>query len=584
MAEENNLLKLNIYKMNNLKLIFLICLTISFSFSQAAQLKINVKPYKEIKENEYALCIDRAGAGDGMYDAFDTMYISKTSHFEVNNIQKGRYQIAIMHPSSDILFYNIYFSDNNSVVEMNVELDQITIPTKIDSIRIVGEFNGWDYSENYLKMKYDARKKYWFLPENEMKKELGVFYFVINEYTKKHSPELSIAPKKSFWADYQNTIKPSNKKIIFVLGNFKQSQPKHKFTITGNDEDYSMIYDSLKSMIENVSIHYSKTISEAETLVDYKTIYYDAELTLRKLSEKYDKSFPWLFTEAFFKIYDYSPVEIEAYLVRNNSLEYQRICTGNNYFANIKNKALILKGIQNPELAITPELISRISFFPHYLSMYDLYDELEIPYGYIENLLSELKKESANQELCGTIEYLKAHSISYYRPDKVKNIYLGIKEHYPKFSYVRQGLIDKELKSLSITAGQEAPKFKITTLDGKEIELSSLKGKYVFIDFWGTWCAPCREEIPNIKKMFETIPSDELVIIGIVYNDKAETINKYISKNDIKYINALATEEIISDYGVNSFPSTFLIDKEGKIKGKDLRGTDLANIVKELMR
>jgi peroxiredoxin len=570
--------------MKNLKLILFTCLTISIAFCQAAQLKINVKPYKEVKENEYALCIARAGNGAGHYTAFDTMYLSKTGHFEVNNIQKGRYDIAIMHPSSDILHYNIYISSTNSVVEMNVELDRITIPEKIDSIQIVGEFNNWNYLENYLKMKYDKKKKYWYLPKNDIKKDLGDFYFVINEYEKKHSFDLPVSPKIGTWGDYFNNYKSGNKEIVFDPAKFKRSKPKHKITITGNDQDYSMIYDSLKLIIENVSAHYGKTINETETLADYKTIYNKAELTLRKLSEKYDKSFQWLFTEVLFKMYDYSPVEIEAYLVRNNSLEYLKILTGKDYFTNIKNKALILKEIKNAELAITPELVSRISYFPHYLSMYGLYDELEIPYGYIENLLSELKKESTNQELCGTIEYIKASSISYYRPDKVKSIYLSIKERYPKFSYVRQGLIDKQLKSLSITDSQEAPDFKLTTLEGKEIDLSSLKGKYVFIDFWGTWCAPCREEIPNIKKMYETISSDELVIIGIACNDNETKVNKYITANDIKYINAMANDKIISDYGVYSFPSTFLIDKEGKIKGKNLRGDDLVNIVKELMQ
>jgi peroxiredoxin len=571
--------------MKTLKLIFLICFTISFSFSRAAQLKINVKSYKEFKENEYALCMARPSARVNHYNAFDTIYFSKTGHFEINNIQKGRYVIAIMHPSSDIAHYNIYFSDNNSVVEMNVELDRITIPEKIDSIKIVGNFNNWDFSENYLRMKFDTRKRYWFLPENENKKNLGEFFFVVNGNITVYSFDLPIPPKNLFWADavYHNTIQ-SGKKIIFDPANFKQGQPKNKITITGNDEDYSMMYDSLKGMMENVSTHYSKTINETEALADYKIIYNKAEPALRKLSKKYEKSFPWLFPEALFKMFDYSPVQIEAYQARNNSSEYQKICTGNDYITNIKNKALALKQIKNPELAITAELVSSISFFPTYLSLYDLYDDLEIPYGYIENMISQLKKESTDQELCATIEYLKAHSISYYRPEKVLSIYLGIKERYPKSSYVRDGLIDKELKALSITAGTKAPTFKLTSLDGKEIDLSSLKGKYVFIDFWGSWCAPCREEIPNIKKMYETISKDELVIIGMVCHDEIEKIKKCISKEGVSYMNAMATDEIISAYGVNSYPTTFLIDKEGKIKSKNLRGDDLVNIVKELMQ
>jgi peroxiredoxin len=143
-------------------------------------------------------------------------------------------------------------------------------------------------------------------------------------------------------------------------------------------------------------------------------------------------------------------------------------------------------------------------------------------------------------------------------------------------------ILRKRKLSQRLKAGVKAPEFKIETLKGKHIKLSDFRGKFVFLDFWGSWCGPCRREIPNIKKLNETISKDKLQILGLA-KDKITDLTKYINENDITYPNAWADDEFLSKYGITAFPTTFLIAPDGKIVAKNLRGEKLVELVREKM-
>jgi peroxiredoxin len=133
---------------------------------------------------------------------------------------------------------------------------------------------------------------------------------------------------------------------------------------------------------------------------------------------------------------------------------------------------------------------------------------------------------------------------------------------------------------LDVVVGSQAPDFDIVTLAGEEIKLSNLKGKFVFLDFWGSWCGPCRGEIPNMKNLYHSFARKDLIVLGIAEDDSTR-LCEYIETEKIPYPNALASKEILTEYGISAFPTTLLIAPNGEICAKNLRGAELVDRVRE---
>lgn len=110
-------------------------------------------------------------------------------------------------------------------------------------------------------------------------------------------------------------------------------------------------------------------------------------------------------------------------------------------------------------------------------------------------------------------------------------------------------------------AGQKAPDFTVTTLDGVTLQLSALKGKRVVVDLWATWCGPCRMEIPHFERISKE--SADVVVIG-VSNEDEQTLRPFVESMGITY--HIASANLPAPYGtVSAIPTTFFIDREGNI-------------------
>ncbi len=117
--------------------------------------------------------------------------------------------------------------------------------------------------------------------------------------------------------------------------------------------------------------------------------------------------------------------------------------------------------------------------------------------------------------------------------------------------------------------GSPAPDFSLVDLNGKTWTLSDLKGQVVFVNFWATWCPPCREEMPSMQKVYETLPRDKFKMLAVLNKDKPEVARSFAAKRGI-------TMPILNDqdnkvgpkYGLTGLPETFIIDKKGVVREK----------------
>ena len=177
-------------------------------------------------------------------------------------------------------------------------------------------------------------------------------------------------------------------------------------------------------------------------------------------------------------------------------------------------------------------------------------------------------------------------------PEKAAEVLQKVKRDLPETEFgkrvdsILDGLkrpIEAERIRDTLVVGAKFPDFNVADLAGQPLSVANNKGRVVLIDFWATWCPPCRAELPNVIATYQKYHSKGFDIIGVSLDEDKAQLLSCIKDHNMAwpqyYDGKKWDNQLAMNYGVEIAPTTYLLDGEGKIIGKDLRGDDLKKAV-----
>ena len=222
-------------------------------------------------------------------------------------------------------------------------------------------------------------------------------------------------------------------------------------------------------------------------------------------------------------------------------------------------------------------------------------------YSRFNQMMRDVVTERASQNtLPGQMETLirehknllmSAFMVTYFESvfEQYANLYKEVRDaltdSYAEHEFVRH--LDNKVKSLGIIAGMEAPDIEMADTAGVIRRLSDLRGKVVLIDFWASWCGPCRMENPNVVRLYRKYHNMGFDIFSVSLDKERDKWVAAIQKDNLMWPNHVSDLRYWSSaagklYGINSIPATVLVDRDGTVLARNLRGPQLEEKLKEI--
>lgn len=205
---------------------------------------------------------------------------------------------------------------------------------------------------------------------------------------------------------------------------------------------------------------------------------------------------------------------------------------------------------------------------------------------YMNDMQKRLEKIIETHHNTSAAAYIVLASGMQAAPEQLKALYELLGEQARNSMYGQ--VIAARLRELGRTAeGEIAPDFVVYSPEGKSIRLHDIKAKVKMIDFWASWCAPCRAENPNVVRVYKKFHDKGLEILGVSLDDKKEDWVKAIQQDGLPWLQGSELKgqasEVARLYNITGIPHTLLLDENNRIVAKDLRGKELTKKIEEML-
>lgn len=147
--------------------------------------------------------------------------------------------------------------------------------------------------------------------------------------------------------------------------------------------------------------------------------------------------------------------------------------------------------------------------------------------------------------------------------------------------------VERYAKQPELARERMAPAFQLTTLSGQKIELDDLDGKVLLVDFWATWCGPCREALPHMQRIAQHFAGQPLIVLSVSLDKDEAKWREFVAKNHMdweQYRDGDFTGALAQGFGVHAIPATFTIDPDGVVQDQHVGDADIEGKLKKLLQ
>jgi thiol-disulfide isomerase/thioredoxin len=226
---------------------------------------------------------------------------------------------------------------------------------------------------------------------------------------------------------------------------------------------------------------------------------------------------------------------------------------------------------------------SRAAFLLIYFDLDDLEPNLsKDAAAELDGRMGAFIKEYPGAKNTGQIMKLRVDLLQRMAPSKVEPLCKELAySQNPEVARIAQDILKQ------IEREQTSADLRFTAVDGKEVDLGKMRGKVVLLDFWATWCGPCRREIPNVLATYKKYHEKGFEVVGVSLDEDKQKMLADIEKLGMiwpQHFDGKGFEnEIARKYGINAIPAMWLIDKKGKVRETKARGEELPQLVEKLL-